>query len=109
MPIRAPAPMLTAVAVIAAFCLSIWALPSSASASGASSGQAQCRSPQDVGKKPGEMFAYNSSRGQADEWAAWMSEQVAQGRSNFIVVPIKKVMKDQGEVQDNPTEVVCAW
>ncbi len=70
---------------------------------------AACRAPRTAEKREGERFEYDSPRRQAEDWENWMTEQLNAGRENFIVVPIKKVLKDDGEVQDNPVEVLCAW
>lgn len=73
--------------------------------------RAVCRSPQRASVKRGQMFAIDGAQPQADEWAAWMTEQLAHGRVNFIVLPIKPVERDQDEPQEvHPVgEVVCAW
>ena len=65
-----------------------------AGASGAAQAQstpahtASCRAPQSTKKKPDQAFAFDSPQGQADDWAAWMNEQLGAGKTQFVVVPI---------------------
>lgn len=73
---------------------------------------AACRAPQSTRAKPGERWAVDSPSGQAGDWAAWMTEQLAAGRSNFLVVPFKGTGKDSDGSDgpaDAPLEVLCAW
>lgn len=73
---------------------------------------AACRAPQATHAKPGERWSVDTPSGQAADWAAWMTEQLAAGRTNFIAVPFKPTGKDSDGSDgppDNPLQILCAW
>lgn len=73
---------------------------------------AVCRAPQATRAKPGERWAVDTPSGQAADWAAWMTEQLAAGRTHFIAVPFMPTGKDSDGSDgppDNPLQVLCAW
>ena len=75
----------------------------------ASAPQALCRAPQAA---RGKGLYIDSPQAQADAWAKWMTEQIAAGRSNFILAPPKAVEKDEDGSDGPPdsfSQVLCAW
>ena len=75
----------------------------------ASAPQAVCRAPQGA---RGRGLYIDSPQAQADAWAKWMTEQIAAGRSNFILAPLKAVEKDEDGSDGPPdsfSQVLCAW
>lgn len=84
--------------------------PTAVPPSGAST--AACRAPQATRAKPGERWAVDTPSGQAGDWAAWMTEQLAAGRTRFIAVPFMPTGKDSDGSDgppDNPLQLLCAW
>lgn len=74
-------------------------------------GTAACRAPQGTRGKRGSL-TIDSPSTQADDWAKWMTDQLAAGRTNFMVVPFKAVEKDEDGSDGPPdsfSQVLCAW